>query len=81
MDKNKWTKIENIELTDGVYYELCFWIQPSVYIDGSKMEGNFKHQGIVKYNGGFLNTTGHYIKPTPSHVRGIKLTTPSRSQI
>jgi hypothetical protein len=78
---NKWNKIENVKLKNGSYYELCFWIQPSVYEDGSRMEGDFKHQGIVKYNDGFLDATGFDIKPTPSHVREIQLTKPSRSQI
>lgn len=69
---NKWNKIENVKLKNGSYYELCFWIQPSVYEDGSRMEGDFKHQGIVKYNDGFKgykNSDGDWIKPLPSHVR------------
>ena len=78
---NKWNKIEGVKLTDGSYYELYFWIKPSVYEDGSRMEGDFKHQGIVKYNAGFLDANGCYIKPTPTHVRKIKLTKPNRNKI
>ncbi len=39
------------------------------------VNGRFIHQGILKYNDGF-QVDGYWLRPTPTHIRKIELTTP-----
>lgn len=78
MDNNwvEWTgKLEN-----GIFYELCFWQRAVHYVSGLVVEGSFVHQGILMYDDGF-KVDGYWLRPTPTHVRRIELTTPCLSEV
>lgn len=73
--KNTWIEWTDFALENGAFYELCFWQRPVKYVNGVVVDGSFIHQGILEYNNGF-KVDGYWLKPTPTHVRKIELTTP-----
>ena len=56
-----------IKLENGKYYEI-----------GCKnlFQGDFVHQGILKFNDGFYDESGYPLRPSPSHAKLIVLTIP-----
>ena len=76
---DSWIGYGDIKLEDGSYYELCFWQRTVKYADGITVDGRFIHQGILQYNDGF-KVGGYWLRPTPTHIRKIELTTPNLSR-
>ena len=72
---DNWIEYGDIKLEDGAYYELAFWNRTVKYADGVVIKGSFTHQGILKFDDGF-KIDGYWLRPTPTHIRKIKLTTP-----
>ena len=76
MEDNNWEEWGDVALKNDTYYELAFWEHTKHFVEIGKVDGRFINQGILQYNDGF-RVDGYWLRPTPTHIREIKLTTPS----
>lgn len=73
---NNWIEFKDCQFEQGAFYELCFWQRTVRFVDGYVQEGRFIHQGVKEYDNGFQED-GYWLRPTPTHVKKIELTTPN----
>ncbi len=73
---NNWVEWKDCKFEQLAFYELCFWQETVKFVNGHVNEGRFINQGVMQYDDGF-KVDGYWLRPTPTHVRKIKLTTPS----
>lgn len=68
MKNKEWKKTdsENI-LENDQWYEIGHLNQ---------FQGNFVHQGIRKYDNGFMDDNNYHLKPFPTHLKKIVLSQP-----
>ena len=65
MRMKNWNKIKDERIIEGEWYEIGFLCP---------LSNRFSHKGIVKFNEGLKDCYNYHIRPTPSHVKRIRLT-------
>lgn len=59
----------SIKFENGCWYEIGF---------KTKFDSNFIHQGIKKFQNGFMDDENdYYLKPFPTHAKKIDLSSPN----